>query len=45
MTTQKTRHQAIVKILRRTDISRWARNHWNGVLRELKKLERRKKCH
>tara|TARA_R110000803_G_scaffold129346_3_gene196637 strand:+ start:835 stop:969 length:135 start_codon:yes stop_codon:yes gene_type:complete len=35
--------QAVVTILKKPSISVWARNHWNGVLRELKRKQQLKK--
>jgi len=35
--------QAVVTILKKPSISVWARNHWNGVLRQLKRQQQLKK--
>ena len=32
--------KAVIKILRKPNISVWARNYWNGVLRQLTKIEK-----
>jgi hypothetical protein len=32
--------QAVITILKKPNISVWARNYWNGVLRELTKIEK-----
>jgi len=32
--------QAVITILKKPNISVWARNYWNGVLRELAKIEK-----
>ena len=35
--------QAVVKILKKPSISVWARNYWNGVLRQLKRKQQLKR--
>jgi|TARA_Y100001951_G_C11274843_1_gene261188 hypothetical protein len=32
--------QAVINILNKTNISAWARNYWNGVLKHLKRQEK-----
>ena len=32
--------QAVITILKKPNIRVWARNYWNGVLRELTKIEK-----
>jgi len=34
--------QAVIKILKKPNISVWARNYWNGVLRQLKRKQQLK---